>query len=185
MSGSGERRAVVLSRGYALATVATSRPVMTRWHPLLELRSPSMCHRDASITSIGLVTPPRTLRVCRSVERRRCASRFSRASRRDERVESPSGPSTELRLLQSLTVVGGRASCLGMPRGASPEVSGSSSTTQLSSPLNPGLPRPVRSVLRVSHPLDGFLLDSLPGLVSCRSAHGVPGPTELFPRPEP
>jgi hypothetical protein len=44
----------------------------------------------------------------------------------------------------------------------------------------PGLPHPVRSALRVSHPLDGLLLDELPGLVSCRSAHGVP-PFRAFP----
>jgi len=48
----------------------------------------------------------------------------------------------------------------------------------------PGLPHPIRSAFRVSHPLDGLLLDWLPGLVSCRSAHGVPCPSELFPRPE-
>jgi len=36
------------------------------------------------------------------------------------------------------------------------------------SPLHPGLPRRVRSALRVSHPLDGFLLAQTPGLVSCR-----------------
>jgi hypothetical protein len=36
------------------------------------------------------------------------------------------------------------------------------------SPLHPGLPHRVRSALRVSHPLDGFLLARTPGLVSCR-----------------
>jgi hypothetical protein len=36
------------------------------------------------------------------------------------------------------------------------------------SPLHPGLPHRVRSALRVSHPLDGFLLAQTPGLVSCR-----------------
>lgn len=74
--------------------------------------------------------------------------------------------------------------CRSVPCGASHEVFGSFSTAQLSSPLIRGLPSPVRSVPRVSHPLDGLLLDSLPGLVSCQSAHGVPDPTELFPRPE-
>jgi hypothetical protein len=58
---------------------------------------------------IGLVTPPRTWRWCRSVERRRCASRYSRASRATCTFRSPSSPSAELRLLQSLTVVGGRS----------------------------------------------------------------------------
>jgi hypothetical protein len=48
----------------------------------------------------------------------------------------------------------------------------------------PGLPHPIRSAFRVSHPLDGLLLDWLPDLVSCRSAHGVPCPSEPFPRPE-
>jgi hypothetical protein len=51
-----------------------------------------------------------------------------------------------------------------MPRGASHEVWGSFSTTHLPSPLNPGLPHPVRSVSRVSRPPDGFLLDRLPAL---------------------
>jgi hypothetical protein len=53
---------------------------------------------------------------------------------------------------------------LSMQRGFSREVCGSSSTTHLPSPLIPGLPRPVRSVSRVSHPPDGFLLDRLPAL---------------------
>jgi hypothetical protein len=38
---------------------------------------------------------------------------------------------------------------------------------------NPGLPRPVRSALRVSHPLCGLLLLRPLGLVSYRNAHGV------------
>jgi len=37
------------------------------------------------------------------------------------------------------------------------------------SPLPPGLPRPVRSPFRVSHPPRGFLLSLPPGLLSCRS----------------
>lgn len=53
---------------------------------------------------------------------------------------------------------------VGMPRDASHEVSGSFSTTHPSSPPDPGLPHPVRSVFRVSRPLDGFLLDWLPAL---------------------
>jgi len=57
---------------------------------------------------------------------------------------------------------------------ASHEVCGSFSTIHLASPLNPGVPPPVRSVCRVSHPRDGLLLARLPGLVSCQSAHGVP-----------
>jgi len=69
----------------------------------------------------------------------------------------------------------------GMPRDASHEVSGSSSTYQLSSPLIPGLPHPVRSVPRVFHPLDGFLLDSLPGLVSCRERSWSSKPFRAFP----
>jgi hypothetical protein len=81
----------------------------------------------------------------------------------------------------------------GMRHGASHEVCGSCSTVQrvestaasITRCSPPGVTFPVRSVLRVSHPLDGLLLDSLPGLVSCRSALGVPRPSELFPRPEP
>jgi len=93
-------------------------------------------------------------------------------------------PSSELRLLQSVTERGGYAlscfsACL---RSASPEVSGSFSTCLSSSPLCPGLPHPVRSASRVSHPPDGFLLDDPTGLVSCRSAHGVP-PFRAFPSP--
>jgi len=71
----------------------------------------------------------------------------------------------------------------GMPRDASHEVSGSSSTYQLSSPLIPGLPHPVRSVPGVLHPLDGLLLDSLPGLVSCRERSWSSMPFRAFPSP--
>jgi hypothetical protein len=53
-------------------------------------------------------------------------------------------------------------------------------------------PRRARVCLTRSVPSSGFLTlstasssVSLPGLVSCRSALGVPSPTELFPRPEP
>ena len=63
---------------------------------------------------------------------------------------------------------------------ASHEVRGSFSTIHLTSPLNPGLPLPVSSAFGVSHPLDGLLLVRLPGLVSCRSAHGVPA-LQSFP----
>jgi len=93
-------------------------------------------------------------------------------------------PSAELRLLQSMTR-SGRPRFRGMLRGASREVRGSSSTTYPSSPLFPGLPHPVRSVSRVSHPPDGFLLDGLPGLVSCRERSWSSCPSELFPRAEP
>jgi hypothetical protein len=54
------------------------------------------------------------------------------------------------------------------------------STIHLPSPLCPGLPHPVRSAPRVSHPPGGLLLDRLPGLVSCRSAHGA-FPFRAFP----
>lgn len=43
-------------------------------------------------------------------------------------------------------------------RSASHEVCGPSSTVQSSESTYAGLPHPLRSVLRVSHPLDGFLL---------------------------
>jgi len=73
--------------------------------------------------------------------------------------------------------------CSACPRSASHEVSGSFSTCLTSSPRSlPGLPHPVRSAFRVSHPLDGLLLDDPTGLVSCRSAHGVP-PFRAFPSP--
>jgi hypothetical protein len=61
-----------------------------------------------------------------------------------------------------------------MRRGASHEVCGSFSTSTSRVHQDPGLPHPVRSASRVSHPPDGLLLDWPPGLVSCRSAHGVP-----------
>jgi hypothetical protein len=97
----------------------------------------------------------------------------------------PDHPSAELRLLQSLTTCRRPRVWLACLRGASHEVRGSYSTIHLPSPLDPGLPHPVRSAFRVSHPPDGLLLDRLPGLVSCRSAHGVPIPSELSPRAEP
>jgi hypothetical protein len=105
--------------------------------------------------------------VCVSVETRRCASRSSRASRRVGASRCPSGPSTELRLLQSMTVVGGRACSVACratplmrfqaPAALSSESSPPAATIARRAP--PGLPHPVRSVLRVSHPPDGFLLD--------------------------
>jgi hypothetical protein len=85
----------------------------------------------------------------------------------------PCDPSAELHLLQSLTGCR-RTRVQGMLRVASREVCGSFSTTHRPSPPTPGLPHPVRSVFRVSRPLDGFLLGPAPGLVSCRSALGVP-----------
>jgi hypothetical protein len=51
-----------------------------------------------------------------------------------------------------------------------------SAQSSKSSPPDPGLPRPVRSVLRVSHPLDGFLLDkpSRPCCMPVRSWSSTP-----------
>jgi hypothetical protein len=46
--------------------------------------------------------------------------------------------------------------------------SGPFSAHGVGSPLDPGLPHPVRSASRVSHPLDGFLLPAPSGPVSCR-----------------
>ena len=51
---------------------------------------------------------------------------------------------------------------------------------------NPGLPHPVRSASRVSHPLDG-LLPRVPARHTCArqtSTHGIDAPPELFPRRE-
>jgi hypothetical protein len=41
------------------------------------------------------------------------------------------------------------------------------------SPLDPGLPHPVRSAHRVFHPLSGFLLPKPPGFFSPRNALGI------------
>jgi hypothetical protein len=76
-----------------------------------------------------------------------------------------------------------------MPRGSSHEVSGSSSTVQ---PFESTRLAPPGGYLSPYVPSSGFLTLStvcssigLPGLVSCPCAHGVPNPSELFPRPEP
>jgi len=52
------------------------------------------------------------------------------------------------------------------------------------SPLNPGLPHPARSALRVSHPLSGFLLPTPPRLFSSWNAPGI-RPSEPSPPEEP
>jgi hypothetical protein len=109
--------------------------------------------------------------------------------RADSIPEYRVGPPTGLLPFRSLTDYrlprGARVNTLAARHAAtSHEVWGSFSTTHLSSPHAAGLPHPLRSVSRVSHPPDGFLLDRLTGLVSCRSAHGVPHPSELFPHTE-
>jgi hypothetical protein len=70
-------------------------------------------------------------------------------------------------------------------RDASREVCGSFSTVHPTSPLNPGLPHLVSSAFRVSHPLDGLLLEraTRPCFMPKRSWSS--DPSELFPRPEP
>jgi hypothetical protein len=89
-------------------------------------------------------------------------------------VTRTDNPPTELRPLQSMTAAGCRTLETRVARQPLNEVRGSFSTVHLASPPDPGLPHPVRSACGVSHPLDGLLLARLPGLVSCRSAHGVP-----------
>lgn len=96
---------------------------------------------------------------------------------------------------------------VGMPRGASHEVHGSYSTCQRRSPpaARPPPKRPARSVAGLPHPLRSVLRVStlatvcssdeardrsrapLPPArrISGGSAHGVPDPAELSPRPEP
>lgn len=99
----------------------------------------------------------------------RWTSRCFRAPRRRQhRVGVGCDPPAGLLPLRSLTdyrlpraVRGFTVACRAA---ASHEVCGSSSTTHQPSPLIPGLPHPVRSALRVSHPLDGLLLDWLPAM---------------------
>ena len=58
------------------------------------------------------------------------------------------------------------------------------SVSSTRSPLNPGLPHPARSALRVSHPPSGFLLPAPPEFISPRNAPGI-RPSELSPPKEP
>jgi hypothetical protein len=134
----------------------------------------------------GLATPPRPWRRCQSVDRQRWTSRSSLLLRSVACLSrQTSYPSTEFIPPSELDHPSAAAPVLQLGATGSHEVSGSFSTCHTASPLSPGLPHPVRSAFRVSHPPDGLLLAALPGLVSCRSAHGVPCPSELFPRPEP
>jgi hypothetical protein len=128
--------------------------------------------------------PSSAFAQCRPVDRRRWPSRFFQQTP-GHRMRIAPGTSAHVVTSSSESDRLTAAANVCMRRGASHEVCGSSSTIHLQSPLNPGLPHPVRSAFRVSHPPDGLLLYRLPGLVSCRSAHGVPSPSELFPRPEP
>lgn len=101
---------------------------------------------------------------CHSVEWRHRASRSSQTSRSGGRFRVPVQSSTELRLLQSMTFVGGRAHLQAC--GATPllrfwllqHCPTAESTCEAFPRRGPGLPLPVRSVPRVSHPPDGFLL---------------------------
>lgn len=83
-----------------------------------------------------------------------------------------------------------------MPRGASHEVLGSCSTYRRGSPpatrcrrsgraQRPGVASPGAFRPQGFDPLDGLRLPSPADHVSGRSAHGVPHPSELSPRPEP
>jgi hypothetical protein len=50
----------------------------------------------------------------------------------------------------------------------------------ISSPLSSGLPHPIRSAYRFSQPLDGLLLETPGGLVSCHW-HSWGSPYRVFP----
>lgn len=98
-------------------------------------------------------------------------------TRRTDRTSTTLASPSEYDRRRAAAPVGGAA------RGSSHEVCGSFSTSHLSSPRGPGLPHPVCSACRVSHPRGELLLDRLPDRKG-RSAPGVPYPSELFPRPE-
>jgi hypothetical protein len=85
-------------------------------------------------------------------------------------------PSSELDHLLAATCA---AAC-----GASPEVLCPSSALRRRGLRFPGLPHPVRSAFRISHPLDGFLPLRPSGLVSCRWRSWGSSPSELFPPTE-
>jgi hypothetical protein len=68
--------------------------------------------------------------------------------------------------------------------GASPEVSCPCSARGRRDSPSPGLPRPVRSAFRVSHPPDGLLPLRPSGLVSCRWRSWGSSPSELLPPTE-
>jgi hypothetical protein len=66
---------------------------------------------------------------------------------------------------------------------SSPEVSSPSAHVNPKSPLNPGLPHPIRCAFRVFHPRDALLLLGPTGPIPCRSAHGV-FTLQSFPLPQ-
>jgi len=148
--------------------------------PLMRLRPPSASWREVGVA----LWVWRNLHVLGERHARRRATldleALSGLLLPDTLLTRTDNPPTELRPLQSMTAAGRRTPWYARGATASHEVRGSFSTVHLASPLNPGLPHPVRSAYRVSHPLDGLLLTRLPGLVSCRSAHGVPA-LQSFP----
>jgi hypothetical protein len=78
-------------------------------------------------------------------------------------------PLAELRLLQSITTGRRPQSGFRLQRcGASHEVWSPSALEEGEVYQTPGLPHPVRSTSRVSHPLDGLLPRNPAGPVSCR-----------------
>jgi hypothetical protein len=85
--------------------------------------------------------------------------------------------------LQSTTTRGGHASCMPAWR-----LSWVSWLLQHHRPVEstfPGLPRPVCSVSRVSHPPDGLLLDRLPAVFQAGALMEFHALQSLPPRPEP
>lgn len=109
---------------------------------------------------MGLVLPPRASRVVRS--RRTATLRLEvflleRASI-PEGTESLRPRSHAVSRVLPLSAAALISSISCMWRSSSPEVPGSFSTVQPVESTGAGLPRLLRSVLRVSHPLDGFLL---------------------------
>ena len=140
----------------------------------MRFRSPSVYQPTCRYRPMGSAIPPRPWISGSPVGEPIWTSRSSRPAETascETMWPSTLGVTSSSECDQSTTAAPVGLAC---PRSAAHEVLGSFSTTHSSSPLHPGLPHPVRSASRVSHPPDGFLLDELPGLVSCRSALGVP-----------
>jgi len=116
-----------------------------------------------------------------SVELPRCATRSSRRGQHQQVILLMHSilevsPSSEFHHHRPLRQVRSSTN----PAASSREVSGSFSTYQWVESTCASLPHSLRSVFRVSHPLDGFLLAHLPGLVSCPCAPGVPSLQSFF-----
>jgi hypothetical protein len=131
------------------AVLATSREVSVPFRVLNESLYPA----------IGSRIPPRPSPRGGPRGFPRSRPRRSAIMKSDAILSWVSVPLQSLAVLAADTVSGDRHS-----RG----VRSLSALEDIGSPLHPGLPHPVRSASRVSHPPDGFLLPIPPGLVSCR-----------------